>query len=323
MIGVEGVNISMSRDYMMRSKSRPRPGTPYSQKSRRPGYRRRRHAGFFYLLVMFLLLLILWPVGLVMLWNKRISWTHGTQLLVTLLTLAGTILFYGFALTVQTGNEQYTVVQETVNDALEDTAFAISGFWDSTKGQAVEAYDSYRALSSALFESSRGAIADGLDAGVVFASDTKDRFLTLTGDVYSGIASLLKGTPETTQEPAVNTVEPTLEPSEVPTAEPTAAPTETAAEEPAAEPTEKTVNQAVTDSAEPPVSETDPENPRVTAGEPLPIYIPSEEELSGLEGTGIQDGVLESAIDPDGKKDTASIEGASSEDPAESMSITV
>ena len=76
------------RDYMMRSEKRGRSGgSPASgAPKKRPHRRRRKRAGFFYKLIMMILLLVLWPVGLIMLWQRKVRWGVGTKLLTSVVT---------------------------------------------------------------------------------------------------------------------------------------------------------------------------------------------------------------------------------------------
>ena len=97
------------RDYMMRSEKRPGHGPSAGNSGgNRPPKRRRRRAGFFYKLITLLLLLTLWPLGLLLLWRRRLRWGALTKLLTSIVTLAASIILIGFALTVNTGNPAYT-----------------------------------------------------------------------------------------------------------------------------------------------------------------------------------------------------------------------
>ncbi len=67
------------RQYMMRSEKRPtyRPQPGNNGRKRRP---RRR---FWYALITLLLLLLLWPVGLIMLWARKLRWRGSVKAAVT------------------------------------------------------------------------------------------------------------------------------------------------------------------------------------------------------------------------------------------------
>ena len=78
------------RNYMMRSQKRP----SYNSTPRpRPARRRRTHYG--YLVLTLLVAILLWPVGLFLIWNRRLRCGVGGKLLwsvATLLVFSGLVL---------------------------------------------------------------------------------------------------------------------------------------------------------------------------------------------------------------------------------------
>ena len=156
------------RDYMMRSEKRPGHGPSAGNSGgSRPPKRRRKRAGFFYKLFTLLLLLTVWPLGLLLLWRRRLRWGTLTKLLASIVTLAACIILIGFALTVNTGNAQYTAVQDKVN-----------GFLDTAADWAVEAaavvadraelvYEDASNLGGALWERAKPELANAIDSGLI------------------------------------------------------------------------------------------------------------------------------------------------------------
>ena len=70
--------------YMMRSEKRPGSYGGGRQPGRRP---RRKRAGFFYIFLTLLVSIILWPVGMVMLWRRKVRMVSPMD------SLAATIFF--------------------------------------------------------------------------------------------------------------------------------------------------------------------------------------------------------------------------------------
>lgn len=159
------------RDYMMRSEKRGKSSPSGSGRNgapkRRPPRRRRKRAGFFYKLLMMLLLLLLWPVGLVLLWQRKVRWGVGTKLLTSVVTFAACIILIGFALTVNTGNADYTAMQDRANSFLDVAADALIDASEVVGEQASLIFDGASDLADAAWQRGRILLADGID----FAAD--------------------------------------------------------------------------------------------------------------------------------------------------------
>lgn len=162
---------SSGRDYMMRSEKRGKGAPSGSGRSgaprRRPPRRRRKRAGFFYKLLTMLLLLLLWPVGLVLLWQRRLRWGVGTKLLTSVVTFAACIILIGFALTVNTGNADYTAMQDRANSFLDVAADALIDAGETAGEQAKIIFEGASDLADAAWQRGRILLADGID----FAAD--------------------------------------------------------------------------------------------------------------------------------------------------------
>ena len=153
------------RDYMMRSEKRGRSGGSSSSGAprRRPPRRRRKRAGFFYKLIMMILLLVLWPVGLVLLWQRKVRWGVGTKLLTSVVTFAACIILIGFALTVNTGNADYTAMQDRANSFLDVAADALIEAGEVVGEKAAVVYEGASDLADAAWQRGRILLADGVD----------------------------------------------------------------------------------------------------------------------------------------------------------------
>ena len=119
---------SRNSGYMMRSEKRPDAYRNGRQPGRRPP---RRRAGAFYIFLTLLVSVILWPVGMVMLWRRKVRMQAGTKLLISLLTLCISVFLIVFALTVPVENEQFTAFQDRANDWLDQAAVDISTAGDA------------------------------------------------------------------------------------------------------------------------------------------------------------------------------------------------
>ncbi|MBP3410403.1 MAG: hypothetical protein J6M10_05330 [Clostridia bacterium] len=258
------------RSYMMRSEKRGSSGPAQHSPApgKKPPRRRRRRAGFFYKLFMMLLLLTIWPVGLLMLWQRKVRWGAITKLLTSIVTLAACIVLIGFALTVNTDNVQYTAVQDSVNTFLNEAADTIINVSDIVGEKAEVVYEGMTDVADALWSSGKVHLANGIDAGVLLAHQVKQ-------DVSALLDSI-----------AIEGAEPEEAPAEE-TAKETAVPEET--------------DVSAADDGE---AETEPDAPAVAADltvnaedSTLPIYIPESapEAADGkdvAQGTLNRDGIL-------------------------------
>lgn len=202
-----------SRGYMMRSEKRTPYQAPGSGGSRPP--RRRKKAGFFYILLALLLSLILWPVGMCMLWRRKVRWTISSKLLTTIITLFLCVTMFGYALTVQTDNVKFTKVQDRINDFIDNGAVYISEGYTAICDGTVRVWNSAADLGDAAGRLSLAYLADGIDQGV-----------ELTDAAITAVTGLI-AKDQPTEAPIV-TDEPTDSPTDAPTDEPTGTPEPTA-----------------------------------------------------------------------------------------------
>lgn len=205
------------RGYMMRSEKRSRNGSGPARRAPR-----RKRAGFFYMLLTLLLSVLLWPVGMIMLWQRKVRWTISSKLLTMIATLFLGFTLYGFALTVPTDIPQVTKAQDSINDFLDNSAVYISDGYSYVLKKADQAWNSAADLSDAVGRVSAAYLADVIEKGSELAVDARATIDAL-------IASMNQPTPAPTAEP-------TAEPTATPTAKPTVRPTATA--KPTPEPTE-------------------------------------------------------------------------------------
>lgn len=152
--------LGRSRDYMMRSEKRP---SNRSGSGRKKPPRRRRRAGFFYTLFTILLSLIFWPIGMIMLWRRKVRWSVGAKLLFSVMSLFVCIFLIVFAITVPTGNEDITRAQDSINDFLDSATTGIAKGYEVVYekcGKAIGDISDFAEVYAA-FTSNR--LADGID----------------------------------------------------------------------------------------------------------------------------------------------------------------
>ena len=207
------------RNYMMRSEKRGGSGPSHhpSAPGGRPP-RRRRRAGFFYKFFTVLLLLVLWPVGLMLLWRRRLRWGAATKLLTSIVTLAACVVLIGFALTVNTGNARYTAVQDSVNNFLDNAADALIDVGGVVGDKAVQVWDGASDFADALWTGGKTHLANGIDWGVEQAESLKSAVRNL-------LPSKEENAPEDAASPAPDAEETEApDPSSLPSEAPTSAP---------------------------------------------------------------------------------------------------
>ncbi len=198
------------RGYMMRSEKR----TPYqngASGARRP-VRRKKRAGFFYVLLSLLLSLILWPIGMIMLWRRKVRWSVSAKLLTSIITLFLCVTMLGYGLTVQTEDPTITKVQDAINDFIDNGAVYIADGYTAVCDGAVKVANSAHEVGTAASRVALMHLADTLDQGV-----------ELTDDIRSSVTDLLNHQDEPI-EPTTTTA-PSDEPTDAPTDAPTATPT--------------------------------------------------------------------------------------------------
>lgn len=204
------------RSYMMRSEKRGAGSVRRAPAGgdRRPPRRRRRRAGSLYKFFMILLLLTVWPVGLVMLWRRRLRWSVSTKLMTSIISLAACVLLVGFALTVDTGNARYAAVQDGVNSFLDDAADAMIHAGTTVSEKAVQTYDGASDLADALWSRGSVHLSHGIDWGVAQGQKVKGAVSRLFGsdEPSEGEDARPEASPETSDAPEAL-------PSSVPAAE--------------------------------------------------------------------------------------------------------
>ena len=202
--------------YMMRSEKRP---DPYGNGGgRMPGGRppRRRKAGVPYIILTLLVSIILWPIGMVMLWRRKVRMQAGTKLLISLLTLCISVFLIVFALTVPVENAQFTAFQDRANDWLTQAENDIAVAADATVKKSSETWAVMTDFADAGSKVAAGYVADGLDKGVELAGRGRAAVNGLLHPNAKPAATaaptaeaIATASPEPTDEAAVAPTEPT------------------------------------------------------------------------------------------------------------------
>jgi len=210
------------RDYMMRSEKRPSQSS--GQIPPNPNRRRRRRkAGFFYILITLLLSVALWPVGMIMLWRRKVRWHATTKLLTSIVTLVLCLTLLTFGLTVQTENARFTKIQDSVNDFLNNSVEYVGTAFGTVMEKGDQLWASSADLGDALGRACMIGAADTLDAAAQYGAIAREYIVGLFG------AEEAEPPVEATEVPgsdnaALTTLKPTAKPAVTPTAEPSPTP---------------------------------------------------------------------------------------------------
>ena len=168
--------------YVMRSEKRPGyGGNGGGNRGRKP---RRPKAGAPYIALTLLVSILLWPLGMVMLWRRKVRMQAGTKLLLSLLTLCLSIFLIVFALTVPVNNEKITGYQDKANDWLDKTAAQLAVVGDAAYHKGAETWTVMTGFAEKTWRPAIMSAADGIDKGVEW-----------TGVVKAKIGGLFRGKP--------------------------------------------------------------------------------------------------------------------------------
>ena len=156
------------RNYMMRSEKRPSYNRP--EQERRPKRRRKRYG---YIILTLLVSILLWPVGLFLIWNRRLRCGVGGKLLWSIATLA---VFCGLILallTVPTGNAEFQRFQDDANDFIETASADLTIAWETFSERAGDAFGNMRTVGYSIGNFSLNKAADGIEGGVELGRDAR------------------------------------------------------------------------------------------------------------------------------------------------------
>lgn len=197
------------RDYMMRSEKRP----AYHPAG---GHRRPpKRAGFLYAALTLVLSLVLWPVGMLMLWRKRLRWYFSTKLLLSLISLLLGILLYAWLLNLPLEDPTLSKIQGKANTAL-DTVY------DNTirvMDNLLDRSDAWGEVAADLQNAAALRFANAISDGVEKTAPARKAVDAVWNAVLDRGAELLISVGLQT-EPE-NSALPTQEPTPTPTVSPT------------------------------------------------------------------------------------------------------
>ena len=206
--------------YMMRSEKRD---GGYGGGSHKPP--RRKKAGFGYIFLTLLISVILWPVGMVMLWRRKVRLQAGTKLLISLLTLCVSVFLIVFALTMPVDNPEFTAFQDKANDWLDKAAADVAVAGDAALKKTTETWHVMSDFAAA-----------GKDYALKQGADALDKGVDLAGQARASIEGLFHR--ETVEPAPTDAPETTDAPAETEAPTNTEAPTDTEAPQITGAPTE-------------------------------------------------------------------------------------
>lgn len=170
---------------------------------------KRTEAGFIYKTITVFFGILIWPVGLILLLRRYLKWKPYAKFIAALLLLCASVILYGFLLTVDTGNPEYTRVQDTINNEIEKLYTKAEAFAEIAADKMVEVRDGADNLGRALGNVAAVHLADAIDAGVELSWQAREKIAEWTG---SEAVARPTPTPEPTPAP---TPKPTEEPMKV------------------------------------------------------------------------------------------------------------
>ena len=149
------------RNYMMRSEKRPSYNRPENTRSSV-----RRRANYGYIILTLVVSILLWPVGLFLIWNRRLRCGVGGKLLWSVATLAVFCGLIAAVLTVPTGNADFQRFQDKANDFFETAGADATIAWETFSERAGDAFGNMRTVACSMGNYALNKAADGIEGGV-------------------------------------------------------------------------------------------------------------------------------------------------------------
>lgn len=210
------------RQYMMRSEKRPTyrptPGSGMNGNGRR---RRPKRVGYAILTV--ILLILVWPIGLIPLWARKLRWRSLVKAAVTLITGAIFLMGISWLLTMPTQNDTILSVQANVRNSMTAIAESV----DYAANHTENFRTNYQRISAGTLSLARKAAL----STVPLAKRNMDAFFAQGGKLAAVAAG---GAMNTLKQSLYDTgLAPTPTPSPTPTPTPTPSPTPTPTPTPA------------------------------------------------------------------------------------------
>lgn len=211
------------RQYMMRSEKRPgyRPRPQGGNGNGNRNRRRRRPRRVWYAVMTVLLLVILWPVGLIPLWARRLRWSGMVKAAVMVLTCAVFLMGFSYLLTMETQVDAIKTAQLSVRDSMTFIAESVEGAARDS-GQFAE---NVSRISSGTVSLGRKALLTAIPA----ARENMESFYAQTGRLVAvsarGALGAVKQTLYDTGLAPTPSPTPTPEPTPTPSPTPSPSPT--------------------------------------------------------------------------------------------------
>ena len=161
-----------SKGYVMRSEKRPAYGSTSGGRVYTP---KKPKAGLFYIIMTIIISVILWPVGMIMLWRKKVRMQAGTKLLISLLTMCFCVFLIVFGLTVHVDNEQYTEFQDKANDWLNQASAQLAVAGDAAYQQGLETWGVMKDFTNNITEPVANTVADAINRSVALACTVRSK----------------------------------------------------------------------------------------------------------------------------------------------------
>lgn len=287
---------------MMRSEKRPtgRPASAPSGRARRKKSKRHPLYAFFTVLA----LIVLYPVGLVMLWVRKLRWRSMTKLMLSLVTGVAFFVLCAFALNTPFENEAITDMQTRAKQQLTHVTSAMR---TAVSNKETIEYN-LTTLGPHIINLAGNAAAQATMEAVPQISENLNLLYSRAGRLSRGLVrhvdhegrDLLYSlgvlpTPEPTLAPiSTPTPRPTAKPTPVVTMAPTIAPTEEPTGVPSAEPTDDQTEPTATAAVTPTVRPTATPTARPTVA--APTRTPAESLVPESQALNVQQSPVLSSV---------------------------
>ncbi len=237
----KGLNVAFARnsdrDYLVRSEKRPGPRPGSGGQSPRRKNRRRKKLNIPYVFFTFLFLLLLYPIGLIFLWVRKIPWKWTTKMGVTLVFAMASVVMISFALTMPLKNVQLQDLQTKGRAALANAGTRMAENWEKSDITPERVWQNTQDIAGNSVLAIQNAVVKGIPALIESTGDVGGNARQIAqhiGNIVKDGARELMYKANIIPTPAP-TVEPTPEPTSEPTPVPTPVPTVTPTPSPAAD----------------------------------------------------------------------------------------
>lgn len=203
-----------------------------------------------FLILTIIFLFLIFPVGLVMLWTRKVKLGVGSKLMLSIISAVVFLVLLAFAANIETNNPKVKNVQDKINNAYDwvydKTGKGIETVFDAAKEKGGEfasrAEDIWEGIAPGVARKTKELLGDTAEKVSYFKNELPGMLLEKYKDKVDYVAPEQPDLPEKQADAgATVTMTPTAEPTPEPTGEPEVTPEPTAAPTQTPEPTKEPV----------------------------------------------------------------------------------